>query len=451
VARARPALGCRVVDDLVSGAPAPRSTCRPQDLALVQFSSGTTRAPRPVALTHASLTAQCEAMRPLLRARDGAGQRGVSWLPLYHDMGLIGALLGAVTLPGPLTLIPPERFLAQPALWLQTISREKATISPAPPFAFALCTRRVRDEEMEGCDLSSWRLAICGAEPIQPSVLERFSARFAPWGFRTRAMAPAYGLAEASLAVTCTAPDEDPSFQAVDPGHLGVGEAIRPGPRLVTAVGETLAGTRLEIRDGAGRPLPDGHCGHIWACGPTVMREYLGQPAATAEVLRDGWLDTGDLGFVLAERLHVIGRTKDVVVVRGANHRAEEFEACLLDLEGVRPGRVVAGGFMPPDADGEELLLLIERSPHARDVADADLVRAVNRRIRVCTGVRPGRVVLLQPGTLLRTSSGKLRRGASVRKYLDGTLTPPGAVHGAALTRHLLRSAVGFLRARLRP
>ncbi len=451
VVRARPELGCRVLSDLDLSSPAPHPQCHPEDLALVQFSSGTTRSPRPVALTHAALMAQCEAMRPLLRGHDDAGQRGVSWLPLYHDMGLIGALLGAVTYPGPLTLIPPEQFLAQPALWLQTISRQKATISPAPPFAFALCTRRIRDEEMEGCDLSSWRLAICGAEPIQPSVLERFSARFARWGFRTRALAPAYGLAEASLAVTCTPPDQDPSFESVDPGHLAVGEKIRPGPRPVTAVGTTLFGTELEIRDGSNRLLTAGHCGHIWVRGPTVMREYLDQPEATAEVLCDGWLDTGDLGFVLADRLHVIGRTKDIVVVRGANHRTEEFEACLQDLPGVRPGRVVAGCFMPADADGEELLLLVERSPHARDVTDADLVTAVNRRIRARTGIQPGKVVILKPGTLLRTSSGKLRRSASVQQYLAGTLTPPGAVHGAALTGQVLRSAFGFLRARLRP
>ena len=450
VDRARPARGCRVLDDLDQNAPAPRPVSRPEDLALVQFSSGTTRSPKPVALTHAAVMAQCEALRPLLRSSDDAAPRGVSWLPLYHDMGLIGALLGAVVFPGSLALIPPERFIAQPALWLQTISRQQATISPAPPFGFALCTRRIRDEEMAGCDLSTWRLAICGAEPIQPAVLERFSARFAPWGFRAKALAPAYGLAEASLAVTCTAPDEEPSFQKVDPEHLTVGEAVRPGPRVITSVGAPVAGTRLEIRDDADRPLSAGHCGHIWVRGPTLMREYLGQPAATAEVLRDGWLNTGDLGFVLADRLHVVGRTKDIVVVRGANHRAEEFEACLQDLPGVRPGRVVAGSFMPPDADGEELLLLVERSPHARDVTDADLVTAVKRRTRERTGIQPGQVVLLKPGTLLRTSSGKLRRGASVQQHLAGNLTPPGAVHGAALIGKLLRSAVGFLRAWLR-
>jgi acyl-CoA synthetase (AMP-forming)/AMP-acid ligase II len=304
---------------------------------------------------------------------------------------------------------------------------------------------------MTGCDLSSWRLAICGAEPIQPRVLERFSARFARWGFNNRALAPAYGLAEASLAVTCTPPDEEPSFADVDPGHLKVGAKIRPGPQPVTAVGTTLSGTEIEIRDDSRRPLPADHCGHIWVRGPTVMREYLGQPEATAKVLRDGWLDTGDLGFVRSGHLFVIGRTKDIVVVRGANHRAEEFEACLQDIPGVRPGRVAAGSFMPAAADGEELLLLVERSPHARDVTDADLATAVNRRIRVRTGIQPGKVVILKPGTLLRTSSGKLRRAASIQQYLAGALTPPRAVHGVALTGQLLRSAFGFLRARLGP
>ena len=412
VFHARPPLGCRVVDDLDSEPVGPLPTCHPSQLALVQFSSGTTRAPRPVALTHAALMAQCEALRPLLHGADGAGQRGVSWLPLYHDMGLIGALLGAVTFPGPLTLIPPERFLARPALWLQTISRHRATISPAPPFAFALCVRRVRDDELEGCDLSSWRLAICGAEPIQPAVLERFFERFAPWGFSARALTPAYGLAEATLAVTCTPCDQGLTSLAVDPRQLSVGEVIRPGKRSIIAVGETLAGTRLEIRDGAGLSLTDGHCGHIWVRGPTVMRDYLGQQKATAEVLREGWLDTGDLGFMHEGRLYVVGRVKNVIVLRGANHHPEEFEICLDGLAGVRPGRTLAAGFIPKDGDGEELLLLVERAPGAIEITDAALTAAVNRRIRVRTGIRPGRVVLLKPGTLLRTSSGKLRRAA---------------------------------------
>ena len=150
------------------------------------------------------------------------------------------------------------------------------------------------------------------------------------------------------------------------------------------------------------------------------------------------------------ERQYVIGRTKDIVVIRGANHRAEEFEACLHDLAGVRPGRVAAGSILPPDADGEELLLLVERSPHAHDVADADLAAAVARRIRERAGIQPGRVAVLKPGTLLRTSSGKMRRGASIEQYLSGTLTPPAAVHGPALARQFLRSAVGFLLARFR-
>jgi acyl-CoA synthetase (AMP-forming)/AMP-acid ligase II len=181
------------------------------------------------------------------------------------------------------------------------------------------------------------------------------------------------------------------------------------------------------------------------------MREYLDQPVETAAVLRDGWLDTGDLGFVLAERLHVVGRTKDIIVVRGANHRAEVFEDCLQDLRGVRSGRVAAGSFLPADAEGEELLLLVERSPHVHDCTDTDLVAAVSRRIRIRTGIRPGRIAIVKPGTLLRTSSGKLRRGASIRQYLAGSLVPPDAINGLTLTGKLLRSALGFLRARLRP
>src|SRR5205807_7116851 len=196
VAEARPPLGLRRLQHarpLVSPAAA-------DDLLLIQFSSGTTVDPKPVALTHANVLANVAAIETIVPTDDA--QAGVSWLPLYHDMGLIGCLLLAVDRPGPLTLIPPELFLARPALWLRAISRHRATISVAPNFAYGLCVRRVRDEELEGVDLSSWRFALNGAEPVAPAVLRRFAERFSHWGFRESALLPVYGLSEASLAVT---------------------------------------------------------------------------------------------------------------------------------------------------------------------------------------------------------------------------------------------------------
>jgi acyl-CoA synthetase (AMP-forming)/AMP-acid ligase II len=440
----------------------PVSKPRPEDLALVQFSSGTTRAPRPVALSHAALTAQCAALRPLLRGADGSIQRGVSWLPLYHDMGLIGALLSAVTYPGSLTLIPPERFLAQPAIWLRTIARQRATISPAPPFAFALCSRRVSDTELAGCDLSSWRLAICGAEPIAAEVLEGFARRFARFGFRARAFAPAYGLAEAALAVTCTPPEEEPRTLTVDSRRLVSDGAVRPGSRRVVAVGRPVAGVEIEVRDEKGAPASDRRVGRLWVRGPTLMSGYLDQEEATAAVIADGWLDTGDLGFVDGGRLYVTGRAKDVIIIRGANHAPADFEDCLDGLAGVRAGRALAISFTPDGSDGEVLVMLVERARRVRgrargagrgaaqEPADAELIAEIGRTLRRATGIRPFQVELLAPGTLPRTSSGKLRRDEARRLYLTGELVPPKRTDAVALSAHVLRSTVGHLRARWR-
>ncbi len=465
VARVRPGLGCLTLEELAGGDGAVPDAvlgvtgeigalaalvAAPEDLALIQFSSGTTRSPRPVALSHAAVTAQCAALRPLIFAGSGAPQRGVSWLPLYHDMGLIGALLSAVTFPGPLVLIPPERFLARPAIWLQTIARHRATISPAPAFAFALCTRRVSDEQMAGCDLSSWRLALCGAEPIRPGILADFAARFAPYGFRARALAPAYGLAESALAVTCTPPGEGWTELEVDASHLGEHDRVQPGSHTLVAAGVPVAGVEVNIRDGASGALPERRIGRIHVRGPMLMSGYFGQAEATAEVMRDGWLDTGDLGFLAEGRLYIAGRAKDVIIIRGANRLHDEFEDCLVGLSGLRPGRSIAVGYLPADDAGESLLLLVEL---ARDSAGNDhreLVTAIRRRVRLRTGIEPHAVELLAPGTLPRTSSGKLRRQEALRRYLAGELAPPGRTDLVGLAGHLLRSAVGFARARWR-
>jgi fatty-acyl-CoA synthase len=456
VLRAALPLGCRTVESILrhsgsgGGHGFTGNSAQPEDLALVQFSSGTTRAPRPIALSHAALTAQCAALRPLLRGDDGSAPRGVSWLPLYHDMGLIGALLGAVTYPGSLTLIPPERFLARPSIWLRTIARHRATISPAPPFAFAHCSRRIRDEELAGCDLSSWRLAICGAESISPGVLERFSERFAPFGFRARALAPAYGLAEASLAVTCTPPLEEPSVFRVDPRHLAAEGEARPGTHSIAAVGVALAGIKVAIRDHAGGTVSERIVGRIWVQGPTLMSGYLDQVEATESVLVDGWLDTGDLGFFADGRLHVTARAKDIVIVRGANYAPEEFEACLTGLPGVRPGRAAAVSFLPGDTEDEALLLLVERTRGTVSGEGTGLEAEVRRVVRKATGIQPHTVELLAPGTLPLTSSGKLRRAEALRRYQAGQLEPPGRSDPLFLAGQLARSALGHARARWR-
>ena len=377
----------------------------PDDLALIQFSSGTTVDPKPVALTHAAILANVAAIDTIVPGDDR--QAGVSWLPLYHDMGLIGCLLLAVCHPGPLTLLPPEVFLARPALWLRAISRHKATLSVAPNFAYGLCARRIRDEDLAGCDLSSWRFALNGAEPVAPSVLRRFAGRFGKFGFSEQALMPVYGLSEASLAVTFTPSGRGP-------------RTLHMSRRELASVGAPLPGIDVDVRDG-----------RVFVRGPSLMREYFGNAAATSRALAEGWLDTGDLGFVEGGELFIEGRAKDVVIVAGANHAPQEFEDALDGLDGVRPGCAVAVG--RPGDEGEELVLLVEALEAASD-------EAVKARVVERTGVLPREVRLLAPGTLPRTSSGKLRRAEALRQLLAGELRPPDKVTLLHLAKEAARS-----------
>jgi acyl-CoA synthetase (AMP-forming)/AMP-acid ligase II len=407
VAQARPPLGLQRVRQ---GQPiAVRSS--PGDLLLIQFSSGTTVDPKPVALTHSNVLANAAAIETIVPGDDA--QAGVSWLPLYHDMGLIGCLLLAVYRPGPLTLIPPEVFLARPAIWLRAIARKRATISVAPNFAYGLCVRRVRDSEMEGVDLSSWRFALNGAEPVAPAVLRRFSERFAPNGFDGRAMMPVYGLSEASLAVSFTPTGRGPRTWIA-------------GGRELASVGAPLPGIDIDVRGG-----------RVFVRGPSVMQGYFGNPDATREALIDGWLDTGDLGFVDGGELFVSGRAKDLVILRGVNHAPQEFEDALDGVDGVRPGCTAAVGV--PTAEGEELVLLVETDGDA----DAEWIRG---RVIERTGIRPSEVHLLPPGTLPRTSSGKLRRSEALRQLLAGELRSPDPVTLLHLAKETARSLLARMR-----
>jgi acyl-CoA synthetase (AMP-forming)/AMP-acid ligase II len=392
--------------------------------------------------------AQTDALRALMPDDTPEDpQLGVSWLPLYHDMGLIGCLLSAVTYPGPLVLLGPEVFLGRPALWLRALSRHRGTISVAPSFAYAVCARRVKDEEMEGMDLSRWRLAMNGAEQVSVEAARRFSDRFSRWGFPPSALIPVYGLAEAALAVTFSPPRAPLRTVTVDPVALAREGRVLPGRRRLASVGVPVPGVSVEVRDEGGTVAPEGVVGRIYARGPSVMDEYLGQPEATRAVLDGGWLDTGDLGFVLDGELVVCGRVKDVVVLRGANHAPQEFEDALDGVPGVRTGCAVALGFVPPGGDGEELLLLVETTPEA----GPDLPDRIRGTVAERTGVRPHTVQLLAPGTLPRTSSGKLRRPEALRRWTTGTLHPPARMTAMRLVGEMLRSALALARARPHP
>ena len=412
----------------------------PDSLGLVQFSSGTTVDPKPVALTHRALMAQTTILNSFWPDEPEHRHSGVSWLPLYHDMGLIGCVLTVVERPSTLTLIPPEVFVSRPAVWLRTLSKYRATISPAPNFAFGLCTEKIRDEELQGIDLSSWSVALCGAETVVPSVLQRFAERFEPHGFRQTALTPVYGLSEAALAVTFS--DIHAPFSQRSLARNGA-----PGRELVSA-GQPLPGFDVQIRDEADNELSGGQEGRIWVRGPSLMREYLNQPQATAKILRDGWLDTGDLGIVHAGELYVSGRAKDVLIVRGANHAPEEIESLISGLPQVRTGCSAAVGHLVEGADREEVWLFVEGRQSSAGPEGQEIVESCKGLVLAHTGIALDRVVVVEPGTLPRTSSGKIRRQKTLELFLAEELRAPDPVTPGRMVKAVGRSMWARLRSR---
>lgn len=450
VAAARPDLGCKTLDELPRAQPA-AAAIEPAALALVQFSSGTTVDPKPVALSHRTIVGQIEILNAFWQDSAAVRHSCVSWLPLYHDMGLIGCVFPALSRDTSLTLIPPELFVARPAVWLRTLSRYRGTISPAPNFAYSLCLSRIGEEEIAGIDLSSWVAALNGAEAISPQVQRRFAERFAAYGLRPEAMTPVYGLSEAALAVTFSALDRPPTTARFDRDALSREGAARESPegREIVSVGRPVPGFALRIVDAEGREQAESVVGRVWAKGPSLMDGYLGQPEATAQALQDGWLDTGDLGFILRGELYLTGRAKDVVILRGRNHSPEDIERAVDAVAGVRAGCVAAASWLPEEAPGEILALFVETARDAAAEVTAELPPACRAAVLAATGLDVDRVIPLAPGTLPRTSSGKLRRGETLRLYLAGELKPPDKVTSIRLARTMARSSLAFVRLRL--
>jgi acyl-CoA synthetase (AMP-forming)/AMP-acid ligase II len=380
----------------------------PDDVALLQCTSGSTGAPKAAVITQRALTANL--------AQIGAGiqvssnDRVASWLPLNHDMGLIGCLLFSIYWSLDIVLLPPTRFLRRPVEWLRAISEHRATLSPAPNFAYGYATQRVRDEDLDGCDLSSWRVALCGAEPIFAPTMRAFEQRFAKHGFRAGALLPCYGLAEATLAVTFhdhgTPIEVDTTFG-----------------RPVVSCGRALPGTSVAIVDDDGANVAEGVVGNVHVKGPSLMSGYFEAPELTRAAKRDEWLVTGDLGYLQGGRLFITGRAKDIVIVRGRNYAPTEFEWPAEEVAGVRKGAVVAFGAMNDQRGAEELHLVCET-----DIADAQsrdaLARAVASHVAAQTGVRPEVVHCVGRGTIPKTTSGKLQR-ARVRQTFGGKEIAP--------------------------
>ncbi len=394
-------------------------------LALLQYTSGSTGDPKGAMLTHANLLANIRSMGQAMEATPA--DIFVSWLPLYHDMGLIGAWLGTLYYTAPLVLMSPQRFLARPVDWLRGIHHARATLSAAPNFAFELCLRRIEDAELEGLDLSCLRLVANGAEPVRAATIRRFAARFGRFGFRETAMAPVYGLAENSVGLSFPPPGRGPVIDRIDAGVLARrGEAVPMAGENdraleIVGCGFPIPGHEIRIVDEASRELPDRRQGHIQFRGPSACRGYFANPEATRRLFDGDWLETGDLGYMVGGELFVTGRQKDLVIRAGRNVHPQDIEELVGDIEGVRRGCVAVIG-VPAREEGTERLVVLAETR----ITDADGRRALEETIRekvvAFLGEAPDEVVLLAPRSLPKTSSGKLRHSAARELYRAGRL-----------------------------
>jgi acyl-CoA synthetase (AMP-forming)/AMP-acid ligase II len=402
------------------------------EAAIVQYSSGSTGEPKGAVLTHRAILANGRAIG---RAIGGVPDDVMlSWLPLCHDMGLFGGLIFAWLHGWQSVHLEPHAFLVEPSVWLRAISRYQATITIAPNFAYSLCVHGVEPEELAGVDLSSLRVAFNGAEPISRRATEGFLSCFEPYGFRPEALFPVYGMAENTLAVAFPPLGRGPRFDRIVRSALEVeGKAVPaalgdPDAKDVASVGRPLDGVQLCVLDEKSERLPERMEGQIAIRGTSLMSGYLNHPEATAESVRDGWLHTGDRGYLAGGELHVTGRQSDLILRAGRNLHPQDLEAVVEPLTGVRRGCVVAGGLRDRLDATEDVALLVEtKLGPAESAALQDLAGRIRSALLDALGVAPERVVLLEPRTLPKTSSGKLQRRLALRLYAEGELRP---IHG---------------------
>jgi fatty-acyl-CoA synthase len=414
--------GAFTVDDLkTSFEGRPNPMLRGDDTALVQFTSGSTAEPKGVELTHRNLLANIRAIGEAIEIRPT--DAGVSWLPLYHDMGLIGSWLFSLYYGIPIAILSPLAFLSRPERWLWTIHYHRATLSAAPNFAYEFCVHKIDDRAIEGLDLSSWRIAFNGSEPVSPDTLTRFIRRFAPFGFRPEAHFPVYGLAESSVALAFPPLGRPPRIDRVARSPFvqrRKAEAASPSEssflRFVSC-GAPLPGHEIRIVDDAGKEVEERIEGSLYFRGPSAMKGYYHDASATRSILHDGWWDSEDLAYRAEGEFFITGRRKDVIIKAGRNLYPQEVEEIAGDIDGIRKGCVAAFGVFDPSA-GTEKLIVVAETREEREETRSGLASEVMERVAVATGVRPDEVLIVPARTVPKTSSGKLRRSACRDAYL---------------------------------
>ena len=430
---ALPWVACGDNEEAQGSVPWKRPQIDADSIALLQYTSGTTSTPKGVMVSHANLLANLAATQRAFGT--SSESRGVFWLPFYHDMGLIGGVLGTVSSGASSVFMPPTVFVQHPMAWLRTISRTRATISGGPDFAYRLCVQKLNPAACGDLDLSSWDLAFTGAETVRGDTLDRFAEAFAPYGFRRSALFPCYGLAEATLMVSGGPRPADPTVLQLDPDALlrhrvEESDGIGHTSRRVVGCGASMAGQEIVIVDPDTRAaLPADGVGEIWVRGPSVARGYLGRPEASQEcfgaLLSDEttgpFLRTGDLGFLQGGQLFVTGRRKDLIIIRGCNHYPDDIEDMVEGAhEALRAGHCVA--FSIDGADGEVLVLVQEIAPRHREIDPDGVFRRIQEAVAGSFDLEVHAILLAKAGTIPKTTSGKLRRAACRDAYLNGGL-----------------------------
>jgi fatty-acyl-CoA synthase len=434
---------------------------RGEELALLQYTSGSTGHPKGVMLTHANLLANIRAIGDAVGVR--SDDIGVSWLPLYHDMGLIGAWLMPLYFGLPVVVLSPLAFLSRPVRWLRAFHRHRATLGAAPNFAYELTAAKVSDRDVEGLDLSSWRAALNGAEPVLPATLDRFASRFAGCGFRREALLPVYGLAESSVALTIPPPGRGPRVDRVERGAFEREGRAVPAPleappddtNIISFVSVGRAIPRHEVRivDDRGEDTAERVEGQLWFRGPSATRGYYRNDAATAGLFpagaAAGWINTGDRAYKAEGEMYITGRVKDIIIHAGRNLYPHEIEDVVAQVPGVRKGCVVALGAADP-ASGTERLVVVAETRERDPAARARIAQAITAQVTAAMGLPPDLVEVVPPNTIPKTSSGKLQRDATKKRFLSGALGAKSPPAWLQIARLAAASSVGRIRAALR-